>query len=528
MTALDWTIVALYLGGLVTMSYWLSKGQATGRDYYLGGQTLGWGSIGLSTMATQLGAISFVSAPAFVGLRDGGGMQWLSYEFGVPLAMIFLIGVVVPPLYRAGVVSVYEYLERRFSASTRTAVSLAFQVSRSLATGVTVYALALILSVPLGIPVWITILITGGVTLVYDMLGGMKAVVYSDVIQMAIIFLGILLCTGFALHHAGGWGVFAANLEPARLRAVDFQGLGIADGSEFGFWPMVIGGFFLYASYYGTDQLQAQRVLSCANLRAARRTLMFNGLGRYPVVALYCAMGLMIGTFALESAEFRALIPTDNPDLMVPTFILHYLPAGITGLLIVAILAAAMSSLDSALNSLSAASMEDVVKRVVARTLTDRENLLYSKLTTVFWGVVCTAFAFAVGGISPTVIEAINLVGSLFYGPILATFVLAILTRRTTALGANVGLVAGIALNFGLWIFASDVVFWFWWNFTGFAMTLAVGYGVSRSTGARALAGAAPPVEDVGLWRRETAVLGAYFVGIVLFSMSLAAFFRSL
>jgi Na+/proline symporter len=189
MTALDWSIVVLYLGGLITLSYFLGRGQTDQRDYYLSGQKMTWRSVGLSTMATQLGAISFISAPAFVGLRENGGMKWLSYEFGVPLAMLFLIGFIVPPLYRAGVVSIYEYLEKRFAGSTRTLVSLVFQISRSLATGVTIYALGLVLSAALGVPIWVTILITGGVTIVYDMLGGMKAVVYSDVIQMAVIFL---------------------------------------------------------------------------------------------------------------------------------------------------------------------------------------------------------------------------------------------------------------------------------------------------------------------------------------------------
>lgn len=530
MTALDWLIVTAYMVGLIALSHRLGRGQSTQRDYYLGGRGMGWRSVGLSTMATQLGAISFISAPAFVGLREGGGMKWLSYEFGVPLAMIFLVGFIVPPLFRAGVVSIYEYLERRFAGHTRVLVSLVFQVSRSMATGVSVYALALILSAVLGIPIWVTILLTGGVTIVYDMLGGMKAVVYSDVIQMSIIFVGILLCSAFALHLVGGWDAFVATLDPARLQAVDFGGLGVADGREFGFWPMVVGGFFLYASFYGCDQLQAQRYLSCADLKSARRTLMFNGLGRYPVVLLYCTMGLLIGAFAVASPEFRGLLSPDNPDLMVPTFVIHYLPAGLTGIIIVAIFAAAMSSLDSALNSLSAATMQDIVLRHARAPLSQAAELRYSKLLTLFWGVACSGMAFAVGGISRTVIEAINLVGSLFYGPILATFTLAILVKRVNALGASVGLLAGVALNFGLWIFARDQVFWFWWNFTGFLGTCLVAYLVSllRVRPAEAAGAATAPGDDVGLWRPETAILLAYFAGIVLLSVSVAAVFRAL
>jgi Na+/proline symporter len=266
---------------------------------------------------------------------------------------------------------------------------------------------------------------------------------------------------------------------------------------------MVIGGFFLYSSYYGCDQSQAQRWLSCESLQQARRTLLFNGLARFPLVLLYSVMGLILGALAVTNSRFMGMVSPEDPDLMVPTFIIHFLPVGLTGLLIVAILAAAMSSLDSALNSLSAATMRDLVVRNVKRSLTDKENLRYSKLLTLFWGIVCSLTAFSAGNISPTVIEAINLVGSLFYGPILATFGLAVLSRRTNALGANVGLLAGVVLNFGLWIFARDAVFWFWWNFTGAATTVVVGYGLSvlvePSVGIKKLLS----LEQVGFRRKE-------------------------
>ena len=236
-------------------------------------------------------------------------------------------------------------------------------------------------------------------------------------------------------------------------------------------------------------------------------------------------MGLLIGTLALTDPRFMGMVSPENPDLMVPTFIIHFLPAGLTGLLIVAILAAAMSSLDSALNSLSAASMQDVVMRYIRRPLTDKQTMRYSKLLTIFWGVVCSLTAFFVGDISPTVIEAINLVGSLFYGPIFATFALAVLTRRTHALGMNVGLVAGVALNFGLWLFARDTLFWFWWNFTGAATTLFVAYGLSLLLEPSGKITGALSLESVGFRRKETATLLAYFFGIVIVSLSVKALF---
>lgn len=524
MTLIDWIIVGVYLAALIGLSFWLSKGQENASDYYLGGRTLSWWSIGLSTMATQLSAVSFISAPAFVGLREGGGLQWLSYEFAVPLAMIFLITVVVPPLYRSGVISIYGYLEDRFGASTRLLLSLVFQFSRAFATGITVYTMALVLSTMVDLPIAATILIAGVAAVVYDFLGGMKAVVWSDVIQMGVLSVGIVVCTVWALDLVGGWSVFWQEVNTARLDAVLASDLGIgADSGGFGLLPMIVGGFFLYASYYGCDQSQAQRALSAKDLSQVKRVLAFNGFARFPLVLLYCGMGLVVGTFAAQDPAFLDMIEAERVDSMMPLFIVHYLPAGIVGLLVAAILSAAMSSLDSALNSLSAASLEDVVQRARSTPMDDATRLATSKALTVFWGAVCIVLAFAADDIAQTVIEAINKVGSLFYGPILATFTLAILTRRTHALGVNLGIAAGVGVNFLLWIFASDVVFWFWWNATGFVTTAVVGYAAShllrdRSGTARSVL---DRIETLPLVSRVNAALALYFVAILAFSASL-------
>ena len=193
MNYLDYIVIFVYIAGFLLLGR-LFKGSESGEDYFLGGKSFGWASLSLSTVATQLSAISFISAPAFVGLKEGGGMMWLTYEFAVPLAMLFLMIFLIPPMYKAGIVSVYEYLERRFSASTRILLSSVFQVSRAFATSVMVYTVALILTSVMDIPMWQTILIIGVVTLIYCYQGGMKAVVYGDVIQMIILFGGIIIC----------------------------------------------------------------------------------------------------------------------------------------------------------------------------------------------------------------------------------------------------------------------------------------------------------------------------------------------
>lgn len=522
MNFLDWIVIAVYVAGLLGISYYLSKGQKTTQDYYLGARTFKWWQIGLSTMATQLGAVSFISAPAFVGFREGGGLKWLTYEFAVPLAMIFLIMIIFPPLYRSGFVSIYEYLEKRFGGSTRLILSAVFQFSRAFAAGITVYAVALILAAVFGIPLWINIVIAGLIALVYDYMGGMKAVVISDVIQMAILSVGIFICGWYALDLIEGWNVFVQNIEVSRLSVIDFSNTGIGSNEEFGFWPMIVGGFFLYAAYYGCDQSQAQRMLSAQDMGNVRKALMFNGLVRFPLVLLYCGMGLLIGTYALMSPSFASQIPADQPDYLVPVFIVEHLPHGVIGLLIVAIFSAAMSSLDSALNSLSAATVEDLILRKKdTEELSSDQQMKYSKITTLGWGVVCIVLAFSAGNIAETVIEAINKMGSLFYGPIIATFTLAILTNRTNTYGMNFGIIGGVLFNFVLWIFFSDMVFWFWWNFTGFAVTCIIAYGYSLFY----KHGHSPQLVKLSAIKyrpQETMILGGYFVLIILFSSSLA------
>jgi SSS family transporter len=384
MNWLDYVIIVVYSIGLLGLGY-LFKNQKDTKDFFLGGRSFGWFSMGMSTMASQLSAISFISAAAFVGMKANGGMQWLTFELAVPLAMIFLIVILIPPLYKAGIVSIYAFLEDRFGSSTRTLISLVFQFSRAFATGIMIYTVALVLSAVMGIPEWQTILVSGLITIVYSFQGGMKAVVWGDVIQMTILVLGIVICTFYGLHHLGGWDAFLAAADLSRTQVIDYN-WGLSEGEEFGFWPMVIGGVFLYASYYGCDQSQAQRSLSGKSLKETQRALLFNGLFRFPVTLCYCLMGLILGTFAFSNPEFLEMIPKDKPDQMVPLFIINYLPNGVIGLLLVAILAAAMSSLSSAINSLSAATLEDIIGKFSAAPLEASEQLRYSKLLTLFWG----------------------------------------------------------------------------------------------------------------------------------------------
>lgn len=514
MNYIDYIVILCYVIGFLMLGR-LFKDSKDSKDYFLGGKSFGWFPLSLSTIATQLSAISFISAPAFVGLKDGGGMMWLTYEFAVPLAMLFLMVFLIPPMYKAGVVSVYSFLERRFDTSTRVLVSGVFQVSRAFGTSVMVYTVALILTSVMNIPMWQTILIIGVVTLIYSYQGGMKAVVYGDMIQMIILFIGIIICLFVGLHYLGGWSEFVGNLDRPRLTAVNFSSMGFEKGEEFGFWPMLVGGFFLYASYYGTDQSQVQRLFSAKDMGTVKKTLMFNGLLRFPITFIYCLMGLVIGTLVLTQTSFASAIPSDKPDLMIPIFIRDYLPHGIIGILMIAILSAAMSSLSSAINSLSAATVEDFFNR--DNRLSSEKYMRISKMAAIFWGVVCIVLAFFTGDIAKTVIEAINKIGSVFYGPILATFIAAVAIKKINAKGVNFGLLSGVAVNVYLWLFVPDV-FWFWWNAVGAIVALVVGYLTSmffKDTGDTT---SAFDVFSLKWDRSKALILIGFFVLIVVFS----------
>ncbi|MEL6226089.1 MAG: sodium/solute symporter [Pseudomonadota bacterium] len=470
MNRLDYFVVGLYLFGLLLFGFALRK-QSSDSDYFLGGRSIGWFPLTLSTMATQLSAISFVSAPAFVGLREDGGLKWLTYELAMPLAMILVMFVIAPALYRAGVVSIYSFLERRFDRTTRLLVSAAFQVVRAFSTGIMVYAMGLILQAVLDFPLWQSIVFVGLITLVYSTTGGMKAVVYGDAVQMGLIFFGLLVVGAYALGEVGGWSMFWQHVDARRFTTLDYDAIGF-DSDPFGFWPMLFGGIVLYASYYGCDQTQAQRLMSARSPADTRRLLFADGALRFPLVLLYCLVGLLVGVVVTSNPELMSAIPGDRPDYMMPVFIINVLPHGVIGLLLVAIMAAAMSSLSSAINSLAAVTLEDLESLGLAPR-SKQSEVTWARIVSLSWGVVILVMSTYAGSIAPTVIEAINKVGSAMYGPVLAVFLLGIVGPRVTGRGASVGLLAGLGVNVYLWR-AQPQVFWMWWNVIGFTVTCTI------------------------------------------------------
>ncbi|SDW14054.1 sodium:solute symporter family transporter [Flavobacterium degerlachei] len=532
MNWIDYTVVIVYLIAFLGLGF-VFKENKDAKDYFLGGKDMGWFPLSLSAMATQLSAISFISAPAFVGLAQGGGMKWLTFELAVPLAMIGIILIIVPPLYRANIVSIYEFVERRFSTSTRIVLSLVFQISRSLSTGVGVYTIAIILQSVLDISFHWTILLITIITIVYSYMGGMKAVVWGDAIQMVILFGGLLICIYY------GWDVLKANpnftgFDSERLQVIDIPNLGF-DGGTYGLLPMVLGGLFLYLSYYGTDQTQAQRLISAKDENAAKKILLTNGLLRFPVVLTYCIMGLIVGALVHLTPDFMneiASLTQKNypeeflkngikPDLMLPVFIMKYLPHGLIGILIVGILSAAMSSVSATIHSLGAVTVEDLFNRGKVK-LSQAKYMKFSKISIVFWGVVCIASAYLFGNNGGTVIELINMISSQFYGPILATFIIAILVKRVNYIGMNVGIIGGVLINVAIKFFFDDI-FWIWFNLTGFVITfvLALVFSALFKTEKNEDINIEFKVNRGDIFSKDIIILAVFFLIILAVSFSL-------
>lgn len=479
MNILDWIVIVCYLIGMIALSAWLGRRTRDERDYYVAGHDMPWYAPGLSTMATQCSTNSLLGAPAFVVLN---GLLWLQYELAVPLAMIFLMWVMLPLFRRLRMISVYEYVEWRFGPATRAVLSIVFQFTRAFSTGITVYGIALVLEVTVGLAFWQAIVILAIVTIIYDILGGIRAVVWSDVIQMGVLLLGIVFAGAALLRMTGGWEGILAAAPPETFQTLDFRGHGLGDNVTFAFWPMLLGGFFLYLAYYGCDQTQVQRELSVRRLADIRWSLFLNGVGRFPLVLAYCGLGVGLAAYLTQHPGLWDVLPTradGSPDanVLLIAFVLRHLPHGIIGLFVVALFAAAMSSLDSTINSLSATTCRDLIDRFWMPS--GRElSLTGNKILTMFWGVVCTGFAFYAGRIADTIIEAVNMISSIMNGPILATFLLAMFTRRTRNGPMALGIVAGFAANLVFWKWVPGVS-WIWWNVIGAAVTSATAYGLS-------------------------------------------------
>lgn len=467
-TMIDFVVLIVYVVGIALFGAFFGRNQKSTKDYFLGGRSIPWWAVGLSVMATQASAITFIGAP---GWGYEGGLDRINTYINLPLVMAFLMVTLVPFFYRTEVYTAYEYLERRFDTKTRSLTAALFLVSRGLATGVVLYAPALVLSVVTGWNVNLTIALMAVIAIAYTVLGGISAVIWTDVIQMFVLWLGAILAifTIIGTLPDGFSGAVSLGAQEGMLESLDFQ---FDLSAEYSIWAGVIGGFFLHAAYFGADQSQIQRVLTSKSIKESKMSLLISGLFIFPQMLLFLFIGILLYAYY----QYVGQPDIENLNELFPLFVVNNLPVGITGLIIAGVFAAAMSSLDSALNSLSAVTVRDFYAKFFKKNGSEEHYLKASRWATVFWGIYATIFAFFAGNLGP-VIETVNQIGSYFYGALLGVFLLAIFVRRANGTGAFAGVIAGMAAVWLVITFAE--ISFLYNNAVGAIVSVIIGYGVS-------------------------------------------------
>lgn len=568
MSSIDWIVLLGTLLFIVIYGAWKTRGSNNLESYLKGDNEDKWWGIGISIMATQASAITFLSTP---GQAYTDGMRFVQFYFGLPIAMIILSVTFVPIFYKLKVFTAYQFLEERFDLKTRSLTAVLFLVQRGLAAGITIYAPAIILSTLLGWNLTLTNIFIGLLVIVYTVSGGTKAVTQTQKQQMAVMMGGMLLAGvmvismlpkeigfGDALHVAGKMG---------KLNVVNFD---FDLNDRYNFWSGITAALFLFMSYFGTDQSQVQRYLSGKSVTESRLGLMMNGLLKVPMQFIILFIGVMVFVFyqfvqppiffnkvekqkteqsvyanelkAIEAeytlvfnekkAEVNNLIAavkseneanveatqkrvlalqeetnnlreeaktvikkaspsaeTNDKDYIFMTYVMDYLPIGMVGLLFAVMFSAAMSSTSSELSALASTTTIDLYKRSINKNATDNHYLKSSKWFTFLWGVLAIVFA-TYASLFENLIQAVNLLGSLFYGTILGVFIVAFYVKK----------IKGNAVFYGAILAELCVVYihylnenntapsfltmgYLWYNIVGCGLVVLFGYVLELSFG---------------------------------------------
>lgn len=467
---LDLAIIAVYLAGITLFGLRFRKRQRTLRDYFLADRNIPWWAIALSIVAAETSTLTIISIP---GLAYDTNLAFLQVVLGYLAGRVIISFVLLPHYFRGDLYTAYELIERRFGRRLRSLTAGLFLVTRAAAEGVRVYAVSIVVAIAVGTGEVASIAIITALTLIYTFEGGLAAVIWTDVVQTGIYVCGTLVGLFTIVHLVpGGWPTIHSVAENAgRLRVFDFT----PDfWKPYTFWAGLIGGAFLTTASHGTDQLIVQRLLAARNQRQSVAALLSSGLAILFQFALFLLVGVMLFVYyRVPSASFG------KPDRIFPTFIVSRMPHGISGLLIAAILAAAMSNLSAALNALASTSVIDFYLQRKPQT-DERSRVRLSRLITVFWALALFGLAVLSLHRVGRVVEVGLQIASVAYGALLGVFLLGVLTRRANQKGAMVGMLCGFVTELYLWL--GTRVPWTWYVMIGTGVTFGVGYAVSWST----------------------------------------------
>ena len=464
---LDFAIVGLYLAGITLFGLRFRKKQRSMRDYFLAGREIPWWAIALSIVAAETSTLTIISVP---GIAYDTNLTFLQLVMGYVVGRVVISFVLLPHYFRGDLYTAYELIERRFGRGLRSLTAGLFLLTRAAAEGVRVYAVSIVVSIALGTGEVASIAIITALTLIYTFEGGLAAVIWTDVVQTGIYVGGTLVGLATILHLVpGGWAaIHAVAASAGKLQVFDFR---TSFWIPYTFWAGVIGGAFLTTASHGTDQLIVQRLLAARSQKQSVTALLSSGVAILFQFSLFLVVGVMLWAFyRVPSAVFG------KPDRIYPTFIVTQMPHGISGLLIAAILAAAMSNLSAALNSLSSSSIMDFYVRLRPQS-DERTRMRLSRLSTFFWALLL--FGLAVLSLHKVgrVVEVGLQIASVAYGALLGVFLLGVLTRRANQPGAVVGMLFGFGIELYLWRWTH--VPYTWWVTIGTCVTFSVGWTAS-------------------------------------------------
>ena len=451
MNLFDLALIGIYLVGITLFGLRFRKKQRSLRDYFLADRNIPWWAIALSIVAAETSTLTIIGIP---GLAYDTDFTFLQLVMGYLVGRVIICYLLLPHYFRGDLFTAYQLIERRFGGRLRSLTAGLFLMTRAAAEGVRIFAVALVVGIALG-PLLgnisslqrdvISIGIVTLLTLLYTFEGGMAAVIWTDVVQLGIYLVGTLIGVFTILHLVpGGWSTIHAQAASAgKFRVFDFTPDFYC---TYTFWSGVIGGAFLTTASHGTDQLIVQRLLAARSETQSKLALLSSGVAVFVQFSLFLLVGAMLWVFYRISPP---VVPFDKTDRIFPTFIVTYMPHGISGILIAAILAAAMSNLSAALNALSSTTMVDFYLRRRPDT-PERRRILLSRLATIAWGLILFALAILSrrGG---KVVELGLSIASVAYGALLGVFLLGVLTRRANQRGSMIGMAVGFCANVYIW-----------------------------------------------------------------------------
>ena len=473
---LDWLLLAFYLAGMVLIGIFFSGKQISTKEFFLGGRRFKSLAVSLSVLGTSLSAITFLGVPGFVVQRDWSTL--FASLMGFPAALI-VAWLFVPFFYNLRLTSMYDYLQRRFDTRTAALGGVLFLLLRGVLAGIAIFAPSLALCAVTGWNLTLCIVVSGLMTVIYTTLGGISAVIWTEIIQVVVLLAGAMLVL-FKLTQQLPGGVtdwVAQAAEASKFNLFDFRFSTV----ELTFWGSVIGGLFYNVAFYGVDQVMVQRYLASNSLRQARKSLFLQAAYLLPSILVFFVVGTLLYLFV---ERYRSLFPeTLTGDQILPYYIVRFLPVGLPGLLVAAIYAAAMSTLSGVLNSLATISVNDFYKRFWKPNETESHYVRLSRRLTIAWGTLAILTALVVGHIDPSVWMQSIKAGGLLMGPMLGMFLLGMLTDRSTPAAAFWGCLVGVAASLVAGLASALQLFWL--TLFGTSLTVIAGAVIWLATTGR-------------------------------------------